>query len=167
MRASAASTNQRRRLLVLGMGNTLCSDDGVGAVAARQLRLLPRAGVLVAEIGTAILDAIPLLEWAERALVIDAMQAGGRPGTIYWAKHEALCCRSKSRTAHDRDLSVALDLLPRQVAGPELYVLGVEPESIEIGLGLSSTVRQALPAVLTIANGILRDWREEQKHQPF
>ena len=71
------------RILIAGLGNCLLRDDGIGVHAIRSLQQNPPPGVVVAEVGTAVLDALHLLEWAEKILAIDAMQAGGNPGTLY------------------------------------------------------------------------------------
>src|SRR4051794_41702496 len=70
--------------LVLGMGNLLLSDEGVGVHVARALatRALPE-GVSVVEAGTAFLDVLPDIEKADRILLIDAMAGGGAPGSGY------------------------------------------------------------------------------------
>ena len=69
--------------MVAGLGNVLLKDDGVGVHAVRELKkVLPRR-ILAVEVGTAVLDALHLFEWADRIIGIDAMQAGGPPGSIY------------------------------------------------------------------------------------
>ena len=64
------------RILVLGLGNLLLRDDGVGVQAVRQLQKDPPAGAKVVEVGTAVLDALHLYEWAGRCLAIDAQRDG-------------------------------------------------------------------------------------------
>ncbi len=76
-------SSARQRILVAGFGNLLLKDDGVGVHAIRALRQDPLPGVIAVEVGTAVLDALHLFEWAERILAIDAMQAAGPAGTIY------------------------------------------------------------------------------------
>lgn len=150
---------RRARLLVLGIGNVLMSDDGVGVYAVQELRQRPRAGALITEVGIAILDAVSLLAWADRVLVIDALRAGGAPGSIYQAEAGDLL-REPSRLAlHELDLIGALELLGPGRRHPELSVLGVEPERLEPGLGLSPKVAAALPAVVQIVNETVARWR--------
>ena len=70
--------------LILGLGNLLLSDEGVGVHVARALaeRELP-PGVSVVEAGTAFLDVLSDIEKADRILLIDAMEGGGAPGSVY------------------------------------------------------------------------------------
>jgi hydrogenase maturation protease len=165
---SPSSWNPRSRsgcrLLALGIGNPLFTDDGIGVHVANELRKRRRASVVVGEVGAAMLDAVPLLAWADRVLVIDAVQSGGKPGTIYWGALSAMARRVAGRSVHDLDLSSALELIPRDGARPEVFVLGVEPESLDLGLGLSPTLRAVAPHVTAIAEAILRGWRAARAH---
>ena len=71
------------RVLIAGLGNLLLRDDGVGVHAVRSMGNDLPPGVLAVEVGTAVLDALHLFEEAEMVIAIDAMKAGGAPGTIY------------------------------------------------------------------------------------
>jgi hydrogenase maturation protease len=150
---------RRARLLVLGIGNILMTDDGVGVYAVQELRRRPPAGALITEVGIAMLDAVSLLMWADRVLVIDALRAGGPPGSIYQAEAGDLLREPMRLSLHELDLMGALELLPPGQRHPELSVLGVEPESLEPGLGLSPRVAAALPSVVQIVDETLARWR--------
>ena len=72
------------KTLIMGIGNLLLGDEGVGVHAARALsRVQLPEWVEVLDVGTAFLDALPALENAERIIVMDAMKAQGKPGTVY------------------------------------------------------------------------------------
>ena len=72
------------KTLILGIGNLLWGDEGVGVHAARELlgAELPE-DTKVLEVGTSILDALGELENSERLIVLDAIKAEGIPGTVY------------------------------------------------------------------------------------
>ena len=72
------------RLLVLGLGNPLCQDDGVGVVAVTRLleAWSPGPGVKMMEGGTLGLWLLPLLESYRNGLLVDAIRADGEPGTL-------------------------------------------------------------------------------------
>ncbi|MBE0583899.1 MAG: hydrogenase maturation protease, partial [Desulfofustis sp.] len=73
-------------ILVLGLGNELFGDDGVGVHAVRRLQRETLPGrVTILEVGTAILDALPEMEQADRIIVLDAMKSEEPPGSIYKA----------------------------------------------------------------------------------
>ena len=157
-----APQRRRLRLLVLGIGSILMSDDGVGVHAVNELRKKPRAGVLITEVGTALLDAVHLLSWADRVIVIDALHAQSCPGTIYWASFSEILHRKGSLSLHELDLSAALAFMPRGATKPEIFVLGVQPACLDMGLELSPEVAAAIPQILTNINQKLTEWRKEQ-----
>ncbi|HEY5957319.1 MAG TPA: hydrogenase maturation protease [Polyangiaceae bacterium] len=140
---------RRARLLVLGLGNMLLADDGVGVLAAQAFAARSRVGVLVAECGTATLSALPLLEWAERVIIVDALAAGGAPGTLYWGSIEVGNVRTPPSSIHDADLAATLTFLRREAMPTSIYLLGIEPLSLELGWGLTAPLRDALPRVLS------------------
>ena len=149
---------RRPRILVAGLGNLLLKDDGVGVHAVRALQHGVPRGVRAVEVGTAVLDALHLVEWADRILAIDAMQAGGNPGTIYRFGVEDVADAAVRTSLHEVNLLAALRFLTRGHR-PEIAVLGVEPETIEAGLDLSPSVQAALPRLVTAANDVVAGWR--------
>ena len=113
--ATSMGTKRRQpRILIAGLGNYLLRDDGIGVHAVRTLQQTPLPGVIVAEVGTAVLDALHLLEWADKILAIDAMQAGGPPGTLYTFGVDAVEGPGMQTSLHELNFLAALDFLPRQ-----------------------------------------------------
>src|SRR5512143_3495297 len=151
--------NRQLRVLVAGLGNLLLKDDGVGVHAVRALQHEVPRGVRAVEVGTAVLDALHLVEWADRILAIDAMQAGGDPGTIYRFGVEDVADRATKASLHEVDLVAALRFLTGGHR-PEIAVLGVEPETIDAGLDLSPSVQAALPRLVAAAKDIVARWRD-------
>ena len=133
--------------LILGMGNLLLCDEGVGVHVARALaqRDLP-PDVAVVEAGTAFLDVLPDIEKADRILLIDAMEGGAAPGSVYRVPFDQ--CRHPEMLAslHGFDLSRVLYMAGSDRA-PEVTVFGVEPARIEWGTELSPVIQRVLPAV--------------------
>ena len=136
------------KTLVLGIGNLLLGDEGVGVHAARELfkEDLP-AETKVLEVGTAILDTLPELETANRAIILDAMKYEGEPGTIYSIPYYQ-CKGSKCiASMHGFDISKVLALVGNGDS-PEVLVLGVEPSYLGWSMELSPQVAEALPLLL-------------------
>jgi len=153
------------RVLIVGLGNVLLRDDGVGVHAIRELRKNPLPGVVVAEVGTAVLHALHLFEWADRILAIDAMQAGGLPGSIYLLCAGSVAEQGFQTSLHELSLVSALKFIPREII-PEITILGIEPETIDFGLELTPTLLAALPAVVLEAENIVNQWRYNSFHVP-
>ena len=147
-------------IVVAGMGNLLMRDDGVGIHAVRAIENNPPSGVRVLDVGTAILHALPLLEGARRVLVIDAVRAGGPPGSVYFLDSRDADLRNRASSIHSWGLLEALKLMGRGES-PEIYVLGVEPAEVDYGMELSPAVKAALNDVTGMVRRIVVGWRTE------
>ena len=133
--------------LVLGIGNLLLGDEGVGVHAAQALLEESPRGVKIQDIGTAILDALPALLRADRVIILDAMKGHGDPGTIYRVPMDQCTGNSCIGSLHGFDLRSVLALAGRE-APSDVLVMGVEPAAIEWSMELSPQVRNALPRLL-------------------
>ena len=144
------------RTLVLGIGNLLLGDEGVGVHVARALALEDVPDHVALEVGTAFLDALPEIESADRIIVVDAMKADGAPGTIYRVRFDECLHPEVIASLHGFDLSLVMFLAGRPSA-PEVVVIGVEPARIDWGTELSPEVEAVVPeavaAVVAEARG--------------
>lgn len=143
--------------LVLGLGNLLLADEGVGVHAARALmsRITDRR-VTILDIGTGLLDALPGLEKAGRVIIIDALKGGGSPGSVYRLTFEECAKKQYIASMHGFDIDRVLAMAQRNDR-PPIIVIGVEPAVINWSLELSGVVAQSLPAVIeTVEKEILR-----------
>ena len=138
------------RTLILGIGNLLLCDEGVGVHVARALRQeeLPE-NVVVLEVGTAFLDALPEIELADRIIMVDAMEAGHTPGTVYRIPFEDCAKRDMLASLHGFDLSRTLFMAGRETA-PEAVVIGVEPSRIDWGIDLSPKIQEMMPSIIEV-----------------
>lgn len=142
------------KTIVLGVGNLLLKDEGVGIHAIRALagRDLP-PGVELVDGGTAGFDLLPLLMGADRIIIVDALRGGEPPGAVYRLT-PADCLPQQERQAgpislHDLgilDVIRTLEVLEQRT--PEVVIIGVEPGEIDWGLELTPEVAASLPAVL-------------------
>ncbi|MEN6438117.1 MAG: hydrogenase maturation protease [Syntrophobacter sp.] len=136
------------RILVLGLGNLLLADEGIGVHAAQALiRADMPPEVTVRDTGTAILDAIPDLETADFVIVVDAVKADRTPGSVYRIPFADMVRPEVIGSMHGFDLSRVLALTPRKTV-PEVLVVGVEPALIDWSMELSPPVAAALPRVI-------------------
>ena len=160
--------------VVIGVGNTILSDEGVGVHAARLLESDPRvpAGVTILDGGTLGLELIPYASDAFRILILDAMSSGKAPGTLARMSGKDLLGTIAGRSVHQlgvADLIAALFLVS---SGPqEIVVLGVQPADTDWGTSLSPEVEAALVLLVDAAVAQLHLWKESQdrglKFQPL
>jgi hydrogenase maturation protease len=139
--------------LLIGIGNELRGDDGVGPYIVRRLQASRLRGVDCLLLGADVTALTEALETTRHAYVFDALHSGAPAGTV--RRIDALSEKLPKELAHCSTHGFALaDVLElAHVLGnlPEtLAVFGVEGETFELGLGLSATVRGA-------AAGIVRD----------
>ncbi|WP_329484509.1 hydrogenase maturation protease [Kribbella sp. NBC_01484] len=136
-------------ILVAGLGNVFCSDDAFGVSVVEELarRSLP-AGVEVRDFGIrGIHLAYQLLEPYDLVVLIDAVERGGPPGTLYVIEAEPAAEPGPevSMDAHDLGPDAVLSLVPR-LGGTvgRVVVVGCEPAGIDAGIGLSPSVQDAV-----------------------
>lgn len=149
------------KTLVLGLGNPILRDDGVGLRVAQALRprLVGRPGVEVDEDTWGGLRLMERLIGYDRAIVIDAMSGGKTPGTIEILSPDDLPTR-RSSSLHDTSLPVALELgrqagahLPPSSA-ITLVGIGVE-DVIHFGEDLTPKVEGAVPRAVEVVESVL------------
>jgi hydrogenase maturation protease len=150
--------NPSEPYLILGIGNCLLSDDGVGAHAARLLQAEPPPDTVVLVAETDFLSTLPFLERCAKALVIDAMDAGRPPGTLYRCRSEDLGPTGRRHSLHELGLLEVLEFLDRDHR-PEVRILGIQPGQIGLSLDLSPAVAVALPRVIQAAREIIAEFR--------
>jgi len=150
------------RTLVLGLGNILLRDEGIGVWLAealrRQFEFPPEVTVL--EGGTLGLDLLPRLEGVERLLLIDAVQLGRGPGEVARLVGDevpaALEVKLSPHQVGVQDLLAAARLMDRDP--PVVILWGMEPERLDPGIGFSPSVAAALPRLETQVLEELRRW---------
>ena len=148
-------------VLVVGLGNLLMGDDGVGVHAVRALMENPPDGALVLEVGTALVSAAHLLAAESRILAVDAIRGGHPPGTVAWFPARDTDSVRPYISIHEAGILNALRVLA-PAATPELRVIGIEPDSIDYRMALSPVVEQALPQLLDAIHRMVREWRMGQ-----
>lgn len=140
-------------LLVLGLGNVLCGDDGLGVAAVERLQrdydLPPGARVL--DGGTLGMTLLGYFEAGDDVILVDAIRAEGPPGTFVRLEGDAVAPAVRDRlSCHQIGVHDLLDGLRLLGAFPRrLVLLGLVPESIELELGLTPDVAAALPDLIT------------------
>jgi len=143
------------RVLILGIGNILLKDEGIGVHVVHQLQKedLPD-NVEIIDGGTAGLDILLSQEGLHKLVVIDAVRAGSEPGTIVKfeirnSKFETPIFRQSQLSLHQLDLFDAIAVAEKMNTLPEeIVVVGVEPAEVNLGLELSEEVARSVPEVI-------------------
>ena len=149
-------------VVVIGLGNVVLTDDGVGVHAVTRLaeRLGPQPDVTIVEGGTAGLLLLPHLADAKHAIIVDAIDVGAEPGAIVrLAGDEFALAFSADTTVHDVGLRDLLGAARLSGAWPEQLVLhGVQPGSTTLGTELTPTVAAALDGLVDSVVRELAGW---------
>ncbi len=161
VRRRAACARQRnnpqgaRSLLILGLGNVICGDDGLGVVAAERLRQgweLP-AGVEVLDGGTLGLALLAHVTGADDLILLDAIQTGAPAGTLVRLAGDDVGPAVRERLSVHQigvadllDAMRLLDEVPRR-----LVLLGLVPETLELGIERSAAVASKLDDLVAAA----------------
>jgi hydrogenase maturation protease len=149
---------------VIGLGNPLMGDDGFGLIALARLReqwLLE--DVELADGGTWGMSLLPLIEDADRVVLLDAIAAGAKPGELVILERERLpIYLTRKLSPHQVDLRDVLaaaefrGTLPR-----ETVAIGVQPGSVSMGLELTPEVEAGIDAAVDAVIARLRTWGHE------
>jgi hydrogenase maturation protease len=147
--------NKPPRVVVIGVGNLLLKDEGIGihAVKALQEINLPH-DVKIVDGGTAP-DIIAYTEASAKLIIVDAARAGGEPGTIY-RFHPQDLTEENGKIASVHELGVAQNLKLMSLMGNkpgEIVIIGVEPGEIDWGLELSAGLQNKLTEIVNTILG--------------
>ncbi len=148
-------------ILVLGLGNTLLSDDGVGPALLDHLSGSAKkwdGQVEFMDGGTQGLALLGHLSGRKALIIVDAMKTGAPPGTVHRMTLAELrnVNPGHASSAHEGnagELLAAAQLLDELPA--RLFVVGVEPKKVATGLGLSTPVKRALSEASKEVNELL------------
>lgn len=147
-------------ILILGLGNTMMTDDGFGSRMADtlQTRFSFSSEVAILDGGTLGLDLLPRLEGIDRLLIIDALEMDAEPGEVFRLEGEEVPRAFAGKlSVHQMGVQDLLAVAELQGHLPsELVVWGVQPGTVEMGLELTPAVAAARDRIL---EGILEELR--------
>jgi hydrogenase maturation protease len=140
------------RVTVVGTGNLLLKDEGVGIHAVRALEgLVPAQGSTQIVDGGTSPDILSLLSPPDKLVIVDAARGGGKPGTIYRFGPEEMSEGESPVSLHEFNLGTALKTMKHRGVEPgQVVIIGIEPEEIDWGLELSSTLKKEMPRILEV-----------------
>jgi len=160
---SSESQTRSCPTLVLGLGNILLRDEGVGVrvVQAMERMALPRE-VEVFDGATAGVDLLDVLAERRKVVVIDAIAGDSPPGTVLRLTPADLAPRhERGVSLHDLGLLETLALAEQLNVSPEeVVIIGVKPHSVACGLELSPELARAVPQIIELVLAEL-EWAGE------
>jgi hydrogenase maturation protease len=152
----------KKEVVILGLGNILLSDEGVGVKIVQELiekyEFPENVEVVDGAVGAFLL--LPFIESAKKLLVIDAVSGGEPPGTIYKFKDEDIPQQIMEKLSiHEVSFSDILNLAKLRENYPEeIVIIGIEPKSMEMSLELSEEVKSNYNKLLNEVFAQLKDW---------
>lgn len=150
---------------VLGLGNILLKDEGVGVrvVEAIRERYTCSPGVEIIDGGTLGLDLLPLIEGKERILIIDAVDFGKEPGYVSVLNDDqipaVLAAKLSVHSIGLSDVLFAAKLL--DMTPPKLRLIGIQPQSLEVGLDMSECISDKMEHLIDLTMQTLKEWNIE------
>lgn len=150
------------RTVVLGLGNLLMADDGVGLAALARLddEWFAPHGVSLVDGGTWGMNLLHIVEGADHLLILDAIDIGGAAGSIVRLEGDDIPrFLAQKVSPHQIDLREVLALAElRGMLPTHLVALGIQPERIELSTSLSPVVESHIEQLVCMAVATLRGW---------
>lgn len=139
------------RTVILGVGNLLMKDEGVGVHAAVNLQRFPLPdGYEVIEGGTDGFKLFNLIQNTDRLIVVDCVKGGGEPASVYrFDIGDITQVPDKYKTSvHQISIIDVINLSELVNKAPRTTVIGVEPEELSMSMDLSPSVASKMPIVM-------------------
>jgi hydrogenase maturation protease len=168
-----SSGARRKAILVLGIGNILLGDEGLGVCAIEYMQAMAagedveaiesdafgmelREDVEFLDGGTGGADLLDIICDRRKVIVIDAIAAGLEPGSILRLTDDDLEVSPVGiRSLHDFGLVETLAMAKRLGCAPEeVVIVGVEPEDLSVGIGVSERISSVMPGIV---DAVLRE----------
>jgi len=132
---------------ILGVGNILLKDEGIGCHVAQALKQIPLPDTEVIDGGTSPEVLFP--ENTDRLIVVDAAKAGGMPGEVYrFELGDIALGRQAILSLHQMTLVANLLLTKAWRNVPETVIIAIEPKEIGWGLELSPELQEKTPHIV-------------------
>ena len=158
-------TPKTKKVLVMGVGNTLLQDDGIGVHVTESLKAsYSTQDIDILDGGTIGLSLLPEIEDADAVIIIDASEIGERPGSMRIFRNAEIDQQlsGKKKTVHEvavSDLFSAAAIRGRCPA--ERALIAIQPGSTDLGLEMTADVQAAIPGACEAVNSITHKWRNE------
>jgi len=137
-------------LLVLGIGNLVMNDDAAGVLVAQDLAKKynkQREDLLVLDGGTLGLDLLGYIDWADRLVLVDAVDLNLQPGTVVKLEGDDIDVAFESKlSAHQmgmKDMLLTSELMGERPE--EIVFYGIQSGTVQMEMEVSDEVKENLP----------------------
>jgi hydrogenase maturation protease len=159
---------QMKKVLVMGIGNTLLQDDGIGVHVTELFKSSQesRANLDVLDGGTIGLSLLPEIEDADAVIIVDASEIGERPGTmkIFRDREIDQQLSGKRRSVHEVALYDLFSAAAIRGRSPkERVLIAIQPASTELGLEPTPAVKASIPLACETITSLTRRWQDEAR----
>ena len=140
------------RIAVIGVGNLLLKDEGIGVHIARALQQIDIPHDIKIIDGGTSPDLPCHTKDVDRLIIIDAVKAGSQPGTIYrFHPHDVHIESERIISLHELGLEQSLEMMRLMGSEPkETVIIGIEPKEIDWGTELSAELQQKTHEIINI-----------------
>lgn len=138
-------------IAVLGIGNVLRRDDGLGVAAAKQLAAMRwPEHIRIYDAGTALMSLWDVFAENQVIIVIDALKGGNEPGTVYRFSADELGGgrRETLSSLHDLQVEDMIRMAALFNKHPRVIFFGMEPAALDMEPGLSERIQEKLPLLV-------------------
>ena len=143
-----------KKLVIMGIGNDICGDDGIGPYIVENIKHLESSNVSILNVTTAPENFTGKIRKIDptHIIIVDAVIMNEGPGKIKIVKKEEVA--GVSISTHSMSLSYLVNYLELEKPYNILFI-GIEPESMELGQGLSPLVKSSSDEIINIFTEIL------------
>jgi hydrogenase maturation protease len=148
-------------IAIIGVGNYLMSDEGVGIHATKKLRQeMTRDDCDIIDAGVPSLALVHMLQNRKLTIIIDCADFGGRPGEMKAFKPEDVHYEHQSELSlHAGDLLTTLEMSKTLgLSLPNIVIIGIQPDNVEKGMQLSNKVQKALAKLPDLVADIVKQY---------
>ena len=150
---------KKKDVLILGVGNILLKDEGLGvkAVEAFSLKYITPKNVGCMDGGTGGVKLLPLLKDITHLIIVDAIASEGPPGSIHRFHIKEIAEGPElMTTTHQIGIKEFLMLAGFEGYSPQVTLIGMVPDDISHGLKLSPTIKEKLPRMIELIKNELK-----------
>lgn len=140
-------------VLILGIGNILMQDDGIGIHVLNELKKMNLPDqVELMDGGTGGFHLIPIIEGKKKLIILDAILSEDKPGSVYRLKFEDIDYKNTPNISlHEAGIIEALKLSSVHEKMPETVIIGVRPKEYKtFGLDVTPEIRKIFPKVIEL-----------------